>query len=657
MAHFIPYNRKHYKLLRILTLIAIFVGLIFISAVVVFFMPRKTTFSYAQTTCVRNPVFLPGLFTTSDSSSYTSTMSKSMQLFGVTLFSRNTCISMQQPNPAVSERIVIKPKGIRSMLPFISKSITVKAGSLPKLAAQLPTSRLVSTTTPLTFTLDAADQVFNYQLLANKTEVSCRKVASETKSTGLKISCDIAGLHLAHTTAYDFKLERLLHNHDAGIAFSEKLTTVQPVLVTGASIGKDQTIYDKPTEMTVRLNRPVTQATDVQLFNLAGANGKLESLPITTETKDDKITVKFTQLLPRSANLTLRVGQIEAEDGGYLPEPYNLPFKTSGGPKVTAVNIGANRVTPGTSIVLRFDSEVLPTQDLNAAVRIESGGKVLGATVTAKGTTLTVNPAQNLTACATFTVKVLDVLQNAYGVSGGNAWQFNSRMLCQTAFSIGTSRQGRSIVGYKFGAGPSYIVFVGGTHGNETSSVTNLQSWVTYLEDHPEIIPGNRTITIIPILNPDGYAANSRTNANNVDLNRNFPSNNWKQSVIMPDKAVNTNGGGTAPLSEPESQALVSYVQSVNPRLVLTYHAKGGVVMPNDSGDSNALAHTYDTNSNLYYAANNTTANLFEYDTTGAFEDWLHDKLNIPALLIEHVNMTGSEFNRNLPAMKLMIAI
>ena len=125
------------------------------------------------------------------------------------------------------------------------------------------------------------------------------------------------------------------------------------------------------------------------------------------------------------------------------------------------------------------------------------------------------------------------------GISGSSAWSLNSRTICQSTFSIGTSVQGRSITAYRFGSGGSYVVFVGGTHGNEQSSVHSLNSFIDYVERHYDNIPGNRTIVIIPNINPDAYAKNQRTNANNVDLNRNFPANNWKQGVIMPGGAFN----------------------------------------------------------------------------------------------------------------------
>ncbi len=182
-----------------------------------------------------------------------------------------------------------------------------------------------------------------------------------------------------------------------------------------------------------------------------------------------------------------------------------------------------------------------------------------------------------------------------------------------------------------------------------------LRSLIDYLEANIGVIPASRTIIIIPIDNPDGYAANRRTNANNVDLNRNFPANNWKAGVTEPGGVYLAYGGGTAPLSEPESRALANYVAGQNPVLVMSYHAAAHLVAANESGNSLSLAYIYGRLAG-YPVYGNEAASEFDYDTTGAFEDWLHDAHAIPCILVELITKTGNEFTRHRSAMLNMIS-
>ena len=108
-------------------------------------------------------------------------------------------------------------------------------------------------------------------------------------------------------------------------------------------------------------------------------------------------------------------------------------------------------------------------------------------------------------------------------------------------------------------------------------------------------------------------------------------------------------------MSEPESQALASYTQSLSPRLVLTYHSKGSIVTANDSGDSMSLATTYGRSTGYWAVSESLGFTVFNYDTTGASETWLHDKLGIPTLLIELPGHTGNYFWSNQAAMWQMI--
>jgi protein MpaA len=129
---------------------------------------------------------------------------------------------------------------------------------------------------------------------------------------------------------------------------------------------------------------------------------------------------------------------------------------------------------------------------------------------------------------------------------------------------IGTSVQSRPIPMTAFGQGDRPVLIMGGIHGDETSSVYVAQQLLAELRQHAA--PAGVPVAIIPLANPDGYAAKKRQNSRGVDLNRNFPAKNWKKG-----QGRKNNGG--EPLSEPESQALASVIHSLRPRLIISIHS------------------------------------------------------------------------------------
>ena len=86
-------------------------------------------------------------------------------------------------------------------------------------------------------------------------------------------------------------------------------------------------------------------------------------------------------------------------------------------------------------------------------------------------------------------------------------------------------------------------------------------------------------MVLVPIVNPDGYAAKTRTNASGVDLNRNFPAPNFR---------VRSKSGSQA-LSEPESQAIMELIDTYKPDRVVSIHQPVGCV--DYDGPAKALAH------------------------------------------------------------------
>jgi len=103
------------------------------------------------------------------------------------------------------------------------------------------------------------------------------------------------------------------------------------------------------------------------------------------------------------------------------------------------------------------------------------------------------------------------------------------------------------------------VLLIAGIHGDERATVLLLES---FLEEKLAAAPP-LGFAAIPIANPDGYARNSRYNANRVDLNRNFGTN-WNAASVEPP--------GPAPWSEPESRALRDLILELRPSRIVTLH-------------------------------------------------------------------------------------
>lgn len=76
----------------------------------------------------------------------------------------------------------------------------------------------------------------------------------------------------------------------------------------------------------------------------------------------------------------------------------------------------------------------------------------------------------------------------------------------------------------------------------------------------------------IRTMNPDGARARTRRNARMVDLNRNFPQG-WAPGVLG-----SLYYSGPRPASEPETRALVSFVQAISPDAIVSFHQRLNVI-------------------------------------------------------------------------------
>lgn len=596
------------------------------------FWPRQVSFSYQQRACIVQPIIAPTL-ATSVSDDFTLVPDRLVKLGNVTIAAGGLCVQPKKAPQAGEYRASLAFFG----LPFLGKQMTVKVGTLPK-ASATPLDKPIPVSKNLRVPLSTADKVFSYRVVVNDKTAVCESSSSE-------LSCDVPELALSQGTVYALRLERLFAGKRVATVLERQVTTLSATTVQDTSIKRDETVFAKPKTAEIRVDKPITTAQAM----LVRTDGDKASVAVQAAVKDNLVTVTWPDDLARQASYQLTLTKVEATDGSSLVEPFVLPFKMSGGPKVKGISIGKARVPIGATATITFDQPVSEKQDLAKVVTVSGGAAVSGR----KGNQLSISFA-GVPKCGDVVIKITDDLQSNYDVSGATAWQYASRTVCHTVGSIGSSAGGRSISAYYFGNGPSTVVYTGAIHGDETSTRSLMLRWIDDLEANARSIPANKSVVVVPAINPDGVASGRRTNKNNVDLNRNFGTADWRKDITTVTNAPFPGGGGASPMSEPETRAIAGLVSRLRPQLVLSYHSIGGVVAANQSGISSARTGTYSSLSG-YRNATGSTGSVFEYAVSGTADDYYAERLGVASILVELGSHSYHQFERNQKAMWAML--
>jgi len=226
-------------------------------------------------------------------------------------------------------------------------------------------------------------------------------------------------------------------------------------------------------------------------------------------------------------------------------------------------------------------------------------------------------------------------------------------------YSIGTTLEGRTIWAVKISDNPGInenepeLFYNALVHGREPAGMMSLIYFMYYLLENystdPEItyLVDNREFYFVPTINPDGYIQNQQTYPNGggmwrknrrdvggtiygVDIPRNYEYmwgyNNIGSSPIPQDETYR----GTAPFSEPETQAVRDFCLAHNFIIAHNFHCYGDAVISpwgyqleqtSDSVFFNnivQLATCINNYDNFWYATNG----LYYYERNGDHLDW-----------------------------------
>lgn len=165
-----------------------------------------------------------------------------------------------------------------------------------------------------------------------------------------------------------------------------------------------------------------------------------------------------------------------------------------------------------------------------------------------------------------------------------------------------------------------YLYLMAGTHGDEVEGVYVLKQLFDWLKEEHSL--NDLPIIVVPILNPDGYRASSRVNAHAVDLNRNYPTENWS-SEFKKDKY----NPGPEPLSEPENLFLSELFKKFKPGFIISFHSWKPILNFNDDAEDIA---NYLASYNEYPVCSD-----IGYPTPGSLGTYAPQEFNSPVLTFE----------------------
>ena len=225
--------------------------------------------------------------------------------------------------------------------------------------------------------------------------------------------------------------------------------------------------------------------------------------------------------------------------------------------------------------------------------------------------------------------------------------------------TIGFSVAGRPIEAYTFGNGEKQYLIVAGIHGGyEGNTIALANELITHITRNPDVVPADTTLYIIRDMNPDAEVRSNdeegRVNNHGVDLNRNFPSDNWTADwdrdgcwVLRPTT------GGDFGGSEPETRAIMSFIASHKLQALISYHSAALGVFPGGvpwEPASRRLAAALSKVTGYPYPPVDTGCVY-----TGTLADWAVENGAEAAVDMDLSTHKGTDFEQNLKALEVLL--
>lgn len=205
---------------------------------------------------------------------------------------------------------------------------------------------------------------------------------------------------------------------------------------------------------------------------------------------------------------------------------------------------------------------------------------------------------------------------------------------------------GRSVLGLPLEVwrptGRCELLIFAAIHGEEPETTWALSRALRQLEGAPE------HAAVVLAANPDGLIRGTRANANGVDLNRNFPTSTWRPGPVTCRATIDLPSDvqlspGSAPGSEPETQALLALIGELKPDVVIALHAPLACI---DDANGSALGRRLAARTGMPLVRD------VGYPTPGSFGTWGGEN-GVPVITYEYPVIA----NEDLMAMHVPVLV
>lgn len=240
------------------------------------------------------------------------------------------------------------------------------------------------------------------------------------------------------------------------------------------------------------------------------------------------------------------------------------------------------------------------------------------------------------------------------------------------ALACGTTAGGRELTALLVGNPQQQIALLGAVHAGESGPELLIPAVERLLEHEPELLE-QVGIALLPSVNADerdrlafGCPWYLRTNANGVDINRNFDAG-WETvdrnyGYISSDPDAMT-WRGPAANSEPETRAVVRFVETIRPVAVFSYHSLACITGATFLAPQSAKADEpyllqcgclTDAYRGAFYPTTPAYGSMHCGTTCGSLPSYVYQRLHMPAFDVEwdgNPAFKNSHYDLTTPAM------